>query len=97
MSKGSERPSIVPPTPEEDAAITAAALSDPQAQPLTASQVAEMVPLRSLRGRPNSKSKKVLVSVREIETAIAQAYSGKADSLLEDVQGLLGEQSWPND
>jgi metal-responsive CopG/Arc/MetJ family transcriptional regulator len=32
---------------------------------------------------------------REIETGLAQAYSGKAGSLLEEVEELLGRQSWP--
>lgn len=64
MSKASKRPAIVPPTPEEDAAIVAAALSDSDAQPLTDGQLKAMVPLPSLRGRPKSEHKKLLVSVR---------------------------------
>jgi uncharacterized protein (DUF4415 family) len=52
------------PTPEEDAAITAAAKSDPDARPLTPKQLKAMVPMRALRGRPKSESKKLLVSVR---------------------------------
>ena len=64
MSKISRRPAIVPPTPEEDAAIVAAARSDPNAQPLTDEQLVAMVPLRLLRGRPKSDSRKLLVSVR---------------------------------
>lgn len=59
------------PTPEEDAIITAAALSDPDAQPLTEDQLKAMIPmrdvparLRELRGRPLSENKKLLVSVR---------------------------------
>lgn len=31
----------------------------------------------------------------EIEAGLAQAYSGKAGSLLEEVEELLGRQSWP--
>ena len=34
---------------------------------------------------------------REIETRLAQAYAGQAASLLEEVEDLLGAQSWPND
>lgn len=49
---------------EEDKAITAAARSDPDAQPLTPKQLKAMVPLRSLRGRPKSESTKQLISVR---------------------------------
>jgi Cys-tRNA(Pro) deacylase len=59
------------PTPEEDAIITAAALSDPDAQPLTEEQLKAMIPmrdvparLRELRGRPRSEKTKLLVSVR---------------------------------
>ncbi|HKX42703.1 MAG TPA: BrnA antitoxin family protein [Burkholderiaceae bacterium] len=51
------------PTPEEDAAITAAALSDPDAQPLTDEQLKAMVPLRRI-GRPPSDNPKQLVSIR---------------------------------
>ena len=64
MSKTSKRPVIHMPTAEEDRAITAAAKSDPDAQPLTPQQLKAMVPLRSLRGRPKSESTKQLVSVR---------------------------------
>lgn len=64
MSKISERPTILMPTAEEDKAITAAARSDPDAQPLTPTQLKAMVPIRALRGRPKSEHKKLLVSVR---------------------------------
>jgi len=46
------------PTPEENKAITAAALSDPDAQPLTPEQLKAMVPIRALRGRPPAENKK---------------------------------------
>ncbi len=64
MSKVSKRPAVAMPTVEEDRAITAAAKADPDAQPLTPRQLKAMVPLKSLRGRPKSASKKLLVSVR---------------------------------
>jgi uncharacterized protein (DUF4415 family) len=38
------------PTVEEDATITAAALSDPDAQTLTDAQLGAMVPMKTLRG-----------------------------------------------
>jgi hypothetical protein len=41
---------LVLPTVEEDAAITAAALSDPDAQTLTDAQLGAMVPMKTLRG-----------------------------------------------
>ena len=52
MSKKSKRTAIVPPTPEEDAAINAAAKEDPDAQPLTDAQLAAMVPMRTLMRWP---------------------------------------------
>ena len=64
MSKIPKRPAILMPTVEEDKAITAAARSDPDAQPLTPTQLKAMVPIRALRGRPKSEHKKLLLSVR---------------------------------
>ena len=71
MSKVSKRPVVHMPTAAEDKAITAAAKSDPDAQPLTSAQLKAMIPLRSLRGRPKSESKKLLVSVRYSPEVIA--------------------------
>lgn len=71
MSRQSKRPAIMMPTPEEDQAITAAAKSDPDALPLTPRQLKSMVPLRSLRGRPRSENKKLLVSVRYSPEVVA--------------------------
>jgi uncharacterized protein (DUF4415 family) len=59
------------PTAEEDKAITTAARSDPDAQPLTPKQLKEMVPLRTLRGRPKADNKKLLVSVRYSPEVVA--------------------------
>lgn len=64
MSKTSKRPAILMPTAAENKTITAAAKSDPDAQPLTPKQLKAMVPMRALRGRPKSANKKLLVSVR---------------------------------
>ena len=64
MSTISERPTVLMPTLEEDKAITAAALSDPDAQPLTPRQLKSMRPIQAVRGRPKSERKKLLVSVR---------------------------------
>jgi uncharacterized protein (DUF4415 family) len=55
---------LITPTLSEDRAITAAARSDPDAQPLTRAQLNAMVPLRTLLGRPKSPNRKLLVSVR---------------------------------
>ena len=64
MSKTSRRRSVHMPSAAEDKAICAAAKADPDAQPLTAAQLKAMVPLRSVRGRPKSDKKKLLISVR---------------------------------
>jgi len=71
MSKISKRSTILMPTAEEDKAITAAAKSDPDAQPLMLKQLKAMVPIRALRGRPRSENKKLLVSVRYSPEVIA--------------------------
>jgi len=71
MSKASKRPTIQMPGAAEDKVITAAARSDPDAQPLTPKQLKAMIPLRSLRGRPKSESKKLLVSVRYSPEVVA--------------------------
>jgi len=63
-STTNKRPPVVMPTLAEDKAITAAAKADPDALPLKAGQLQAMVPLKSLRGRPKSENKKLLVSVR---------------------------------
>ncbi|TBR09475.1 MAG: hypothetical protein EPO47_05955 [Rugosibacter sp.] len=68
MSKVSKKPTILMPTAAEDKAITAAARSDPDAQPLTPKQLKAMVPLR---GRPKSENKKLLVSVRYSPEVVA--------------------------
>ena len=67
MSKISKRPAVKMPTSKEDRAITAAAKSDPDAQPLTPKQLKAMVPIHVvsvLRGRPKLAAPKQLVSVR---------------------------------
>ncbi len=71
MSKATKRPSLVMPTVAEDKAITAAAKADPDAQPLTPKQLQAMVPLKAVRGRPKSESKKLLVSVRYSPEVVA--------------------------
>ena len=73
---------------EEDKAITAAANSDPDAQPLTPTQLKEMVPMRALRGRPKSDNKKLLVSVRYSSEVVAyfkstgEGWQSRMDSVL---------------
>lgn len=88
MSRVSKRPSVRMPTREEDKAITAAAKSDPDAQPLTPSQLKAMVPIRALRGRPKSENRKLLVSVRYSPEVLAyfkstgDGWQSRMDSVL---------------
>ncbi len=64
MSKTTPKRTLLMPSPEENAKITAAAKADPDARPLTKKQLQAMVPLKSIRGRPPLENKKTLVSVR---------------------------------
>jgi uncharacterized protein (DUF4415 family) len=55
---------IVLNTPKEDAAITAAAMSDPDALPLTDEEWAKVRPMARRRGRPLGSGSKVQVTLR---------------------------------
>jgi hypothetical protein len=55
---------IAMPSEAENRKIRRAAKADPNAQPLIDEQLQAMVPLKAVRGRPKSDSKKLLVSVR---------------------------------
>jgi uncharacterized protein (DUF4415 family) len=76
------------PSVEEDKAVVAAAKADPDAQPLSAKQLKEMVPLQAVRGRPKSANKKLLVSVRYSPEVIAyfkstgDGWQSRMDSVL---------------
>ena len=88
MSRASRHTEIVLPTPEEDEAIIAAAKADPDAQPLSANQLRAMVPMRTLRGRPKSANKKLLVSIRYSPEVVAyfkstgEGWQARMDSVL---------------
>ena len=88
MPKTTPRRVIRMPSVEENAKILAAAKSDPDAQPLTKKQLAAMVPLSSVRGRPKSENKKLLVSVRYSPEVIAyfrstgDGWQGRMDGVL---------------
>lgn len=90
MSSTSKRPAIKLPTPEEDAAIIAAAKADPDAQPLTDEQLQAMVPMRAVRGRPKSTKKKRLLSVRyspeviEYFKATGEGWQARMDGVLRE-------------
>ena len=99
MSAKSSRPQIKIPTVEEDKAITAAAKSDPDALPLTPTQLNAMVPARALRGRPKSVSTKLLVSVRyspevlEYFKSTGAGWQSRMDSVLKDYVSNKGNRS----
>jgi uncharacterized protein (DUF4415 family) len=68
---------ITIPTEAEDAAITAAALSDPDAQPLTDDELAQFTPARK-RGRPAKANPKVAVNLR-LDEAVVNAFKATGD------------------
>ena len=64
MSKIIPKRVLVMPTEAENRTIRRAAKADPDALPLTDAKLQAMVPIQSVRGRPKSENKKLLVSVR---------------------------------
>ncbi|NDP59933.1 MAG: BrnA antitoxin family protein [Oxalobacteraceae bacterium] len=66
---------LIRPTDEEDAAITAAALGDPDALPLTD---AELVKLRPVRGRPSGRGTKVQMTIR-VDAEVIRAFKQGGD------------------
>lgn len=77
---------IILPTQEEDAAITAAALSDPEAQPLTDMQLKAMRPM----GRPRVAHPKAPLTMRVDADVLAalrstgQGWQTRVNALLRD-------------
>lgn len=88
MSKVTKRPAVVMPTVAEDKVMTAAAEADPDAQPLTPKQLQAMVLLKSLRGRPQSENKKLLVSVR-YSTEVVAYFKSKGEGWQSRMNGVL--------
>lgn len=78
------------PSAAEDRAITAAAKADPDARPLTPRQLKAMVPMRALRGRPPSESKKQLVSIRYSPEVLAY-FKAAGDGWRFRLDGVLKE------
>jgi uncharacterized protein (DUF4415 family) len=79
---------VVLPSGDEDKAIAKAVRSDPDAQPLTPAQLKAMVPMRVLRGRPKSESKKLLVSVRYSPEVVAY-FKSTGDGWQSKMDGVL--------
>jgi uncharacterized protein (DUF4415 family) len=96
MSKTIPKRVLVVPAAEENRKIVAAAKRDPDAKPLTSAQLKAMVPLKSLRGRPKSENKKLLVSVRyspEVLTyfkSTGDGWQSRMDGVLREYVGKQG-------
>ena len=88
MSKTSSKRVIRMPSVKDNAKIVAAAKADPDAQPMTKAQLDSLVPIRAVRGRPKSGSKKLLLSVRysvdvvEYFRATGEGWQARMDSVL---------------
>ncbi|MQR01916.1 BrnA antitoxin family protein [Glaciimonas soli] len=80
---------IIYPTDEEDAAITAAALSDPDALPWTAEELAKVKPTRG-PGRPLGSGSKEQVTLR-LDTDILAAFKRDGDGWQTRMNFALGE------
>jgi len=85
----SSKRKVIYPTPEEDAAITAAALSDPDALPLTDAQLIQLTPLRP-RGRPLGSGSKVQMTVR-FDADVIEAFKGSGDGWQTKMNNALRE------
>ncbi|MDR6582481.1 hypothetical protein HBH1_01743 [Herbaspirillum sp. BH-1] len=77
------------PTAAEDAAITAAAKSDPDAQPLSDPQMAAMRPARG-RGRQAGSGSKIQVTMR-FDQDIVEAFKRGGDGWQSRINGALRE------
>ena len=90
MLKTTPKRVIAMPTGAENRKIRRAANADPDALPLTDAQLSAMVPLKSVRGRPKSENKKLLVSVRyspEVLTyfrGTGEGWQGRMDGVLQE-------------
>ena len=90
MLKTTPKRVIAMPTETENRKIRRAAKADPDALPLTDTQLSAMVPLKSVRGRPKSENKKLLVSVRyspEVLTyfrGTGEGWQGRMDGVLQE-------------
>lgn len=80
---------IIWPTDEEDAAITAAALSDPDAQPLTEEELAQFRPWRArLLAPPGSPT---VTLTMEFDAATIAAFQRQGDDWQQGINAVLRE------
>lgn len=89
------KPGTILPTPEEDAAITAAALSDPDAQPLTDAELAQFRPARG-RGRPPQDVTKVPTSIR-LDARVVSAFKATGEGWQTRMNDALLEYAQQHD
>ena len=88
------------PTEAESRKIRRAANADPDAQPLTDEQLKAMVPLKAVRGRPKSKNKKLMVSVRYSPEVVSyfrstgEGWQARMDGVLQE---YVAKQSMSGD
>nr|WP_308597935.1 BrnA antitoxin family protein [Massilia sp. BJB1822] len=78
------------PAEEEDAAITAAALADPDNPPLTGPQLARFKPARRGRGRPAQAITKVPVSLR-LDFVLLESFKATGDGWQTRMNEVLRE------
>lgn len=90
MSKTTPKRIISMPTEAENRKIRRAAKADPDAQPLTSTQLKAMVPLKAVRGRPKSENKKLLVSVR-YSPEVVSYFRSTGDGWQARMDGVLQE------
>jgi uncharacterized protein (DUF4415 family) len=76
------------PTPEEDAEITAAALSDPDSQPIGEGEMANFKPARRPRGRPVQEITKVPTTMR-LDSDIVDSFKATGAGWQTRVNGAL--------
>ncbi len=81
---------IIIPTDAEDAEITAAALSDPDAQPLTDEDLARMKPYKSVFGRPKAAITKKSTTVR-FDPEILDYFKSTGTGWQSRMNAVLGE------
>ena len=90
MSKTTPKRALVMPSEAENRKIRRAAKADPDAQPLTNAQLGEMVPIKAIRGRPKSESRKLLVSVR-YSPEVLSYFRGTGEGWQSRMDGVLQE------